>query len=220
MNDIHARPPVLLFMKAVTKKQVWIPGFTKRNGQVVQGHYATVNVSTDHDEHKAVSGQGNYTEKEAHKKLSKKDWFKDAPHDHKVAHILKEATAIQQKASMLSRANSLKKKILAGEKPINAEWKAFDSLPHEKQQEFLNAFEAAGKGDSFGEQWFDYSAANPKGKEAAEAPAKTEPKPETVKVEPKAAEPDPEPQPGTQGRARARSQGGNRAEKRAYFLRF
>lgn len=182
MNDIHERPPILLFMKAVTKKQVWIPGFTKRSGQVVQGHFAMVNVSTDHDEHKAVAGQGNYTEQQAHKKLSKKDWFNGLSHEHKVSHILKEATAIQAAASMTSRSNSLKKKILAGEKPTPGEWKAFDSLSNEKQAAFIKEFEAAGKGDSFGEQWFDYSAANPKHKQAPQAVASPEPKPEPTKA--------------------------------------
>ena len=193
MNDIHARQPVLLFMKAVTKKQVWIPGFTKRNGQVVQGHYAMVNVSTDHDEHKAVSGQGNYTEKEAHKKLSKKDWFNAMPHDHKVAHVLKEATAIQSQASMLSRANSLKKKLLAGEKPTPGEWKAFDSLPVAKQAQFEAEFKAAGKEEAFGQQWFDWQAANPKQQQAPQQAPAEPPKVVAAKEEPEVAETVPEP---------------------------
>ncbi|MFM0165734.1 hypothetical protein PQR39_35560 [Paraburkholderia sediminicola] len=194
MNDTRAPRPVLLFMKAVTKKQVWIPGFTKRNGQVVQGHYAMVNVSTDHDEHKAVAGQGNYTEQQAHKKLSKKDWFNAMPHDHKVAHVLKEATAIQHKASMLSRANSLKKKILAGEKPINAEWKAFHSLPQAKQQEWVQEFHQAGKAGHFSEGYGKYLASAPKeAPESAQEAPKEPPKVVAAKEEAEPAAPAPEP---------------------------
>jgi hypothetical protein len=194
MTDIHARPPLLLFMKAVTKKQIWIPGYTKRDGTPVAGHMHWVNVSVDHDEHKAVAGKGNYTEQQAHKKLSKKDWFNAMPHDHKVAHILKEATAIQHKASMLSRANSLKKKILAGEKPINAEWKAFHSLPQAKQQEWVQDFHQAGKAAHFSEGYGKYLASAPKeAPEAAQEAPKEPPKVVAAKEEAKPAEPAPEP---------------------------
>jgi hypothetical protein len=187
MNDIHARPPILLFMKAVTKKQIWIPGYTKRDGTPVAGHMHWVNVSVDHDEHKAVAGKGNYTEQQAHKKLSKKDWFNAMPHDHKVAHILKEATAIQTAASIASRSNAFKKNILAGVAPKGSEVKAFHALPDGKKQDWVAEFKAAGKEPFFAEHYGKWMASA--SKDAPQAAPEAAPKVVAAKEEPKAAEP-------------------------------
>jgi hypothetical protein len=195
MTDIHTRPPLLLFMKAVTKKQIWIPGYTKRDGTPVAGHMHWVNVSLDHDEHKAVAGQGNYTEQQAHKKLSKKDWFNAMPHDHKVAHVLKEATAIQHAASISSRSNAFKKNILAGVAPKGSEVKAFHSLPEGKKQDWIAEFKAAGKEPFFAEHYGKWTSSQPKDAPEAAQQAPAEPtKVVAAKEEAKPAAPAPEPE--------------------------
>ena len=186
----------LLFFKAVTKKKVWIPGYTKRNGTVVLGHYATVNVSVDHDEQKVVAGNGSFSQKEAHKKLSKEDWFHELPHDHKHAVLLKEATKIQQAASVAAQGSKFRKKILAGTQPGPAEWKAYDSLPADKKKVLDDEIAAAGKKslDVFAAGYAGFLAANPPTEATAPVtPASFEaPAPTVVAaapIEPEAVEP-------------------------------
>jgi len=123
----------LLFLKATTKKQVWVPAFTRHDGVVVAAHYAMVHVADHHDEHQIVAGQGSHSQKTAHAQLSKHGWFQALPHDHKVAVLLEHATAIQDKASAAAVLSTFKKKILAGSAPSNAEWKAFDAADPDKK---------------------------------------------------------------------------------------
>jgi len=117
----------LLFLKATSKKQVWIPAFTRHDGVVVAAHYAMVHVADHHDEHQIVAGLGSHSQKAAHAQLSKHGWFQALPHDHKVSVLLEHATSIQDKASAAAVLSTFKKKILAGSAPSNAEWKAFDA---------------------------------------------------------------------------------------------
>jgi predicted DNA-binding WGR domain protein len=172
MAHLHAlsslsRPP-LLFLKATQKKRVFVPTFTRRNGVVVQGHYAMVHVSDAHDAHKILSGEGSHSQKAAHAKLVKKDWFQALPHDHQLPVLLEHATEIQDKASAGSVLSTLKKKVLAGQKPSNAEMNAFAAAPGDKQKALLGEFTAGGKGASFGALFHQHAASVPK---VAEVPA-------------------------------------------------
>jgi hypothetical protein len=212
MSELHARPPLLLFMKAVTKKQVWIPGYTKRNGQVVAGHMQWVNVSTEHDDHAVVSGNGTVSQKKAHEKMSKQKWFGEASHEHKLAHLLHESTKIADEKYITDQLSRIKSNAIKGKKILTGEWKTYQAVSAEKRKPIDDAIKAAGKWEEFSAAFEAWDKANPKAAEPAQAAAEPEPKaepapepekaPESVKEEPKnepkkvvAAEPAPAPEP-------------------------
>ena len=70
----------LVFLKATVKKQVFVPTYTRHDGVMVPGHYAFVHVSDAHDEHKILAGEGSFSQKAAHKQLTKHDWLHALPH--------------------------------------------------------------------------------------------------------------------------------------------
>lgn len=158
MAETHALSgltrPLLLFLKATTKKQVFIPTFTRKDGVVVLGHHAMVHITDDHDPSKILTGAGSHSQKAAHAQLVKHDWFHELPHDIQLPVLLKHATEIQDKASALAGLSVFRKKILAGSKPSKAEWNGFASTTLEKQQSLIEEFTAAGKGAQFAE-WYD-----------------------------------------------------------------
>jgi hypothetical protein len=195
MSDIHARLPFLLFMKAVTKKQILIPGYTKRDGTVVAPHYQWVNVSSEHDEHKVVSGNGTVSQKKAHEKLSKHSWWSGASHEHKLAHVLHESTKIADEKYVIDQLSRLKSNIINGKKTLTGEWKAYHAAPEAKRKPIEDAIKSAGKADAFAEQYDAWKKANTQATEAPAAAAAPEHKPEPAKKEPKASEPDHEPKP-------------------------
>lgn len=135
----------ILFLKATTKKQTWIPQYVKNDGTVVAGHFAMVHFADDHDDHKVASGQGTHSQKKAHAALSKVPGFHDLPVPHKAAIIQHHATEIQDAASAAAVLSTFKKKILAGEKPTNAEWKAYDAAPSDKKDAIADEAHGAGK---------------------------------------------------------------------------
>jgi hypothetical protein len=176
----------VLFLKATAKKQVWIPQFTKKNGQVVGGHYAMVHVADDHDHHKVASGAGTYSQKKAHASLKDEPGFHDLPPEEQAALVMHHATQIQDAESQAARIATLRKKLLAGEKPTPGEWKAFHAAPQEKRNAVTEAVHAAGKGALMDSEYAAWAAnqppANEKEPDKAAAPAaKEEPKAEPEK---------------------------------------
>lgn len=168
----------IFFLKATTKKKVWIPQFTKKNGQVVGGHYAMVHVSDDHDHAKVAAGQGTYSQKKAHAKLTKEegDSFHQLSESDKAALILHHATQIQDEESSAARLATLRKKLLAGEKPTPGEWKVFHAAPDEKRKKILDDVHAAGQGAHMDSLYAQWVAAQPKDQQEAAQGEKQEAK--------------------------------------------
>lgn len=200
LTQLAGFPTGLLLLKATVKKQVWIPQFTKKNGQVVGGHYAMVHVSDDHDHKKVASGQGSYSQKKAHAKLVKEggDDFHALPDEEKAALVMHHATQIQDADSMKARLSTLKAKLVKGEKPLGSEWKAFHAAPADLKAQVYDAAKAADKLAELDAQYAAWVSANPEQAKAAaeeqppaaQEPAKVaDPAPaaEPPKEEPKAA---------------------------------
>ncbi|WP_175787492.1 WGR domain-containing protein [Burkholderia anthina] len=169
LSSGHALSSPLL--KATVKKQVFIPTYTRHDGVVVPGHYSMVHVADDHDDHKVIGGNGSSSQKTAHAKLSKHDWWHALPHDHKVGVLLEHATEIQDKASAAGVLSTFKKKVLAGQSPSPSEWKVFVGAAPEKQKALLSEFDKAGKGDAVAQGVSAHLAKNP----ATVAPAPISP---------------------------------------------
>ena len=157
-TTLHGHRPMFLLLKATVKKQVWVPQFTKKNGQVVGGHYAHVHVTDDHDHHKVASGQGSYSQKKAHAQLADEPEYHALPVEDKAALVMHHATQIQDAESQAARIATLRKKLLAGGKPTPGEWKAFHAAAPEKQQAITEAVHAAGHGAHMDALYADYVA--------------------------------------------------------------
>jgi hypothetical protein len=190
----------VFFLKATAKKQVWIPQFTKKNGQVVGGHFAMVHVADDHDHHKVASGAGTYSQKKAHAQLKTEPGFSSLTAEHQAALVMHHATQIQDAESAASRVVKLKAKLMAGQKPSESDWKYFHAAAPEKKAQVTEAVHAAGHGALMDAEYAAWVAKQPPANEApaeaatpAPAPAKEEPKPAPeAKQEPeKAPEPAP-----------------------------
>lgn len=192
----HSTP--ILFLKATTKKQLWIPQYTKKNGQVVGGHYTMVHVTDNHDNHKVASGQGSYSQKKAHAALQAEPGFHALASSAKAAIIMHQATQIQDMESMVARLATLRKKLLAGDKPSAGEWKWFHAAPSEKREKIIAAVQAAGQGALMDTLYADFVSTlpAPDGAEPAPAPPDVEsdgtpdPEPPVTPVEPAVAAPD------------------------------
>lgn len=48
----------ILFLKAIDKRRIRLPHYSRKDGTVVDAHFAMANVVTDHDQQKVVSGKG------------------------------------------------------------------------------------------------------------------------------------------------------------------
>lgn len=140
---------MIVFLKAVVKKQVWIAGYTNKAGTYVRPHQTTVNADPSHDDAKVAAGQGKEYEKKAHAHLSKQEGHNDLPIEQQSNHILHLATAMQKEASATSDINTLKNKIIAGKKPTPGEWKSLLSATDEKRQDIVDQIKAAGKFDFY-----------------------------------------------------------------------
>jgi hypothetical protein len=140
---------MILLLKAIVKKTIWVEGYTKPDGTYVRPHQTTVNASTDHDDHKVASGQGKGYQIQAHKHLSKQEEHKNLPVDKQSNNILHLATAMQKEASANSDVNTLKNKIIAGKKPTAGEWKALSDAKPEKVQGIIDKIKAAGQFDFY-----------------------------------------------------------------------
>lgn len=124
----------ILFLKATQKKKVWISQYTRGDGEVVEGHYQDVHVTTDHDVKKVASGGISSSQKFAHKKLSKEKWFGDLQDEHKAGHVMRVATELQDAKSHASNIATFKKKVLSGGRPSKVELSSFYSLTEEKKK--------------------------------------------------------------------------------------
>jgi len=177
-NFYGGHAPLLMFAKATQKKQVWIPQFTKQNGQVVGGHFAHVHVTDDHDDHKVASGQGSHSQKKAHAALSAEEpHFAGMSPADKAALIMHHATQIQDGESAAARLATLRKKLLGGSAPTPGEWKHFHAAPADKKEKITADVQEAGHGDLMATLYAEWEAKQPAAPQ--EAPAKAaEPKAE------------------------------------------
>lgn len=158
--------PVLLFLKATRKKQVFIPTYTRHDGSTVQGHYAMVHVADDHDEGRVAGGKGTHSQQKAHATLARHTWFHALPTSHRAAVVMEHATEIQDKASAAASLSTLKKNVLAGKKPTPRELSALEAAGSDKQGEIAAALRAAGKADVLPEKFRDMVAPEKKAKPA------------------------------------------------------
>lgn len=169
----------IYFIKAVQKKTITVPGYTRRNGTYVPPHTKVVMFDPNKDVASVVSGSGSHSQKTAHKKLhAKHGGFKHLPDDEQHAHILALATDIQAQMSSSAAVSMWKKAALAGKNPTASSWAAFNALPHEKQAELEQAVESAAG---------TAHLVNPQQAAAPVAPAAKEPEP-AVEAKPKTGE--------------------------------
>jgi hypothetical protein len=176
MRTLAGLPRLVLFLKATTRKRVFVPTFTRSDGSVVQGHYAMVHVADDHNDHRVLAGHGSHSQKQAHAALSRESWFHALPHEHQANVLLEHATGIQEKASAAARLSTFRKKMLAGERPTAGELRAFDAVPEDRQRAVVADIRAAGKLDALPERYREMAAPEPRApaakKTARAAPAK------------------------------------------------
>ena len=127
MLDLLSRMPRrLLFLKALSKKEILVPAYTRSDGTYVPAHYKHVNYNPDVDA--VLSGKSSHSHKEALKKLSKVNGFKDLPAHEQHAHVHSLAQNIQTAASKAAQVSVFKKELLAGKKPKAANIAAFKEL--------------------------------------------------------------------------------------------
>ncbi|RKP44755.1 hypothetical protein [Pararobbsia silviterrae] len=145
---LHAvRPRAVLLLKAVSKKQVYVPAYTRHDGTVVVGHYATVNVAIDHSDTKVLAGRGSHSQRQAHAKLAQHDWFNAMDHGDRVNLLLHHATKIQDKASRAAAVSMWRTAALAGRNPTPAQWRAFHALPSDRKLALLDEVRQTGRTD-------------------------------------------------------------------------
>lgn len=116
----------LLFLKALSKKHITIPAYTKADGTYVPAHQKLVNYNPDH--HAVLSGKSSHSHKEALKQLSKDPAFKQLPGEHQSHLVQGHAQDIQTAASKGAQVSVFKKDLLAGQKPKAANIAAFKEL--------------------------------------------------------------------------------------------
>lgn len=128
----------VLFLKATVRKQVYIAQYTRSDGTVVPGHHTFVHVSTDHDPHRVLSGQGSHSQRQAHARLQQEPWFHDLEKDHRVNVLLEMATELQTRASMSAAVSGWKSTALAGRNPSASQWAAFHRLAPDRQSALMD----------------------------------------------------------------------------------
>lgn len=135
----------LLILKAITKKQVWVAGYMKKDGTPVKPHYATVNVQLDHDHEKVASGNGSSSQKEAWKHLSKQEGHRKLSVEEQAHNIAHLATEIQADKTNAAQVTFFKQSILDGKKPRPADIRAFQNAPRDRKLGAAYAIIDAGK---------------------------------------------------------------------------
>jgi predicted DNA-binding WGR domain protein len=123
----HGEPELLL--KATKLVRKWIPQYQRADGSFVAAHYKMVHEADDHDPAKVLAGQGTYSQKLAHKKLSGQAWWQAQPDEHKVLHVQAHATDIQHADSAKAQLAVMKKNAAAGKAPTPAQLKFYAALP-------------------------------------------------------------------------------------------
>lgn len=135
----------VVFLKAVYTKKIWIENYVRSDGVAVPGHYATVHIADDHDDAKVATGKGTFSQKKAHKVLSKEQFFHGLPTWHQAALVQEHAYQVQKKQSDAAKISKYQQAILSGGKPSSSEIKAFLELPKQKQLAILLKFKEAGQ---------------------------------------------------------------------------
>jgi predicted DNA-binding WGR domain protein len=121
-------------LKATVKKTITVPGHYRADGTFVHPHQKVVHVNPEVSNHAVASGQGSHSQKAAHKVLSADaDWWNTLSIDDKAAHVMSLATDKQNAASASAAVSGWKAAAGAGKNPTEPQWKAFLSLPWEKQ---------------------------------------------------------------------------------------
>jgi hypothetical protein len=136
--------PALLFLKATRRERRFIPQYTRKNGEVVQGHYADVIVASDHDDTRVLAGNGSHYQQQAHARLVNQDWFHALPHEHRVNVLLHVATRRQAEASHSAAISQWRAAALNGRNPSPAQWRAFYAVSNERKAELLREVERTG----------------------------------------------------------------------------
>lgn len=127
-SELSVGDPELL-LKATTLVRKWIPQYQRADGTFVAAHYKLVHQADDHDPAKVLAGQGTYSQKLAHKQLSKQAWWHAQPDEHKVLHVQAHATDIQHADSAKAQLAVMKKNAAAGKAPTPAQLKFYAALP-------------------------------------------------------------------------------------------
>lgn len=148
----------ILFLKAVTKKQVFINTFTKDDGTVVPGHYAMVHVSHDHDHEKVATGNGTYSQKKAHKVISAHGHYAGLSTEQQAHHVMEHATELQDKETASANVSKYKAAILAGKKPSDVLMEAYLDAPESKRMAIYQEFETKGVADNSAKYLMEYQA--------------------------------------------------------------
>ncbi len=179
----------VLLAKATHLVQKWIPGYTKHDGTYVGPHHKMVHEADDHDAAKVLAGQGSYSQKVAHKKLTQHGWFNALPDEHKVPILQAHATDIQMADSSKAQLAVMKQAVLAGKQPTPSQLKFYAALPEDKAVELVKDLKA--KGASIGALQ-SLIEAHPAGKAAVQPPAEKIPETIPTKAAPAPAETVPE----------------------------
>jgi len=147
MNPIIIAVDAVLLLKASVKKTIMVPGYTRHDGTFVPPHQKQVNYNPSKEDHHVVAGEGTYSQKKAHKKLSALPGWNDLPAEHQAAHIMSSAQNIQDKETKAAQVSVWKKTALAGKNPSKAMWDSFHGLAKEKQDALMFAVNEAKGGD-------------------------------------------------------------------------
>lgn len=142
----------VLFLKAIQKKRVWVPDYSRKDGTQVKAHWATVKASTEHDDAKVAGGGQSFYQKQAHAHLAKQHAdFHGWKEQDKVGAVLHLASQLQDDASASAAVSGFKKSLMAGKRPKPAERKAFDAAPDARKADVLREIAKEGGADHFNE---------------------------------------------------------------------
>jgi predicted DNA-binding WGR domain protein len=133
----------LLKAGGTLKKMITVPGYTKKDGTVVPPHQKMVHYNDEHLFADVAAGGVSHSQKQAHAKLSKEDWFHQLPFPEKALHVMSHATDIQDAASASAAVSGWKAAAKAGKNPTGAQWAAFSALPKHKQAGLYDEVKAA-----------------------------------------------------------------------------
>lgn len=151
-----------LLLKASVKKTIMVPGYTRHDGTFVPPHQKQVNYDPSKEDHHLIAGEGTYSQKKAHKKLSKLPGWQDMSAQDQAAHIMSSGQNIQDRETKAAQVSVWRKTALSGQNPSKAMWAAFHELPQDKQDALMAQVHAGTNGQT----------------DHLKAPAKLEAKPE------------------------------------------
>lgn len=120
-------------LKATTLQEITVPAYTRSDGTYVPQHRKMVHVNSDRTREDVLAGRGSHSQREAHARLHRMAGFADMPEDHRYAHILSHATAIQNRRSAAAQMSGWRSRARGGQNPTPAQWQAFYQLSREQQ---------------------------------------------------------------------------------------